>query len=946
MSLPFFALVVLSLFTTTLPGTEEIRDTRDLMYLNPQMQNRATKKIRLDNGIEALLISDPTSEDAGVALTVKAGSWDEPENSEGLAHFLEHMLFMGTEAYPVESEYDSVLSRYRGKSNAFTYTDITSYMFSVKKEGFEEVLKRFSSFFKAPLFNPSGVDREVRAIDQEFRMNKEKDSFLKLQVLKELSLSDHPFSRFNSGNKESLKNTSREELKAWYETTYSADKMRLWVFAPFSLDEIQAKVEDAFKSVPIRSTKEADYPEFFLKEDAKGKMVLMRPIQDERELSLMWELSETLSQSTDEKPWNQIAWILGSEGENSLLDTLKKEGLATGLSAGDLGLSSKKRLFFIDVELTSEGEKQWKRVVEVIFQAIELLKEQGISHSLFDTIQGLQKLNYQWTAPKDVFSEAMSHAFTQGYEPLESYPERTFVAKKYDAKKIQEMLQGMTPDNALYFLLTPDVKDPKAYQKLEKWTQTPYSIESMDLSPYKTVELNPNIRLPTENPYIPTDFKVKYAGGEKTWDSELNPETLFDTGQGKLYFLQDPYFLVPQAYLSFEVKTPVVTDAIPKSALMRDLWIKLYNQLLSGPLYDAKLAGVDIKLEPAEEGVRFILNGYTDKLPQILSRIENGLKLKGLTEKQYHQMVRELERELKNSALDTPIKQAIEAFKSAIYKPWSSPNDKLKALSRLKYDQFLKFNERLFERSYTEGVILGNFTSKEASVIWKEWVRSLGKKGYPVKEQKPQEVIELSQKKGPFKKVKKIHAQGNGFILGIESEIFSAKARGVQQLLQQVVDKAFFKELRTLQQTGYLVAVVAEDLKKHLFTLFLVQSATLRPEELLWRVETFIDQFTRDLKENLSEADFQIAKEALLKQLQEKPKALNELGELMVKLGFELDGDFSWLKQRETSLKELSYQAFLEEAHSYLGRKNRRRLGVLADGEDKMPFQYKTLLEK
>ena len=140
--------------------------------------------------------------------------------------------------------------------------------------------------------------------------------------------------------------------------------------------------------------------------------------------------------------------------------------------------------------------------------------------------------------------------------------------------------------------------------------------------------------------------------------------------------------------------------------------------------------------------------------------------------------------------------------------------------------------------------------------------------------------------------------------------------------------------------------MVAEDLKKHLFTLFLVQSATLRPEELLWRVETFIDQFTRDLKENLSEADFQIAKEALLKQLQEKPKALNELGELMVKLGFELDGDFSWLKQRETSLKELSYQAFLEEAYSYLGRKNRRRLGVLADGEDKMPFQYKTLLEK
>lgn len=928
-------------YAAVLWGAEVVQDTRTLPYLNPAQARREVEKIRLENGLEAYLVSDPEAEDAGVALTVRAGSWDEPVTDEGLAHFLEHMLFMGTEEYPIESDYDAYLSRYRGQSNAFTYSDITAYMFSIKKEGFQEALKRFSSFFKAPLFNPSGVDREVKAIDQEFRMNAEKDSFLRLQVMKTLAKKEHPFARFSSGNKESLKNASRDELKAWYETHYSPERMRLWIFSPLSIEAMKDLVEQDFGTIPVRELKETAYPEEIIASENYGKLIKMRPIQEERTLSLMWELPPSLSTSIDEKPWSQIAWILGNEGENSLLAQLRREGLANELSAADLQLSKNKRLFFVDIELTPLGQKEWKTVSDRVFQAIQGIKKEGVSEALFNTIRHLEALNYQWMAPTDTFSEAMSNAFIQAYEPLSSYPEKTYVSSKYSKEKLDQFLQLLVPEKAVYLLLTPDIKDPKEYRYLEKWTETPFSIEDVDVGAFGNGGVNAAIKLPAPNPYLPERFEVKNKE-EAVWNGAIAPELVSNTDKGKFYFLQDPYYQVPQGYVSFEVKTPLVTSSIPKSVVLRDLWLKAYQHLLSGPIYDAKLAGLNVGLDGVEEGVRFTVYGYTDKLANYLKDLEKAFTLEGLDGPTFQRLMNDLSREYANLKLETPIKQAIEGFKSSIYRPYATIDDKLSALSRVNLDTFKAFSQNLFQASYTAGAIYGNFERKEALSIWESWTSALGKKGFAEKDQKPVTVVDLPPARGPFKQAYPIAVQGNAMILGVEGAVFTAKERGVEQLLQQVVDKSFFKELRTRQQTGYLVATVAQEIKEHLFTLFLIQSATLRAEELLWRTESFLDQFVRDLGENLKEADFETYKKALLDQLKEKPKSQDLMGDLLVQEAFELKGNFNWIKQRIEALEKLTYQEFLEAAKDYLGRANRRRLVILAEGQNKNLFQYKT----
>jgi secreted Zn-dependent insulinase-like peptidase len=308
-------------------------------------------------------------------------------------------------------------------------------------------------------------------------------------------------------------------------------------------------------------------------------------------------------------------------------------------------------------------------------------------------------------------------------------------------------------------------------------------------------------------------------------------------------------------------------------------------------------------------------------------------------------MLADLTREYRNFKLDSPVSQAVEVFKGAVMDPYASKQARLASLKRVTFESFSRFKDHLWDRTYTEGVLLGNLLKEEAKGYWNSWSKGLKGKGYLAKDRKEVTVEGLSQKLGPYKIVKPTDAKGNVFFLAIEEDHFSPQERNFQQLMQQALDKAFFRELRTKQQTGYLVATSAEELKDHLFTLFVIQSATYRPEELLWRVESFLEQFTRALPENFTEEDFKAAKEALKLQLQEKPKSIDKFGALVVKLAFDRKGDFEWMKKRIDALSTLTYAQFLDRTKEVVGRDNKKRLAVFIDGKEKTGFKFHNFIK-
>ena len=140
----------------------------------------------LENGIQVLLIQDNNTKTIGVvdqdlamaycSFVVNAGSFNNPSNRHGLAHFLEHMIFMGSEKYPDPCGYPEHIGTYGGYSNAYTEFEWTTYTFNVTYGGLEKTLDYLASAVDKPAFDKTVVDREITAIESEFQMIVSDDS--------------------------------------------------------------------------------------------------------------------------------------------------------------------------------------------------------------------------------------------------------------------------------------------------------------------------------------------------------------------------------------------------------------------------------------------------------------------------------------------------------------------------------------------------------------------------------------------------------------------------------------------------------------------------------------------------------------------------------------------------------------------------------------------------
>ncbi|KAJ2814809.1 metalloprotease, partial [Coemansia sp. 'formosensis'] len=151
------------------------------------------------------------AKEAAASLSVNVGSNANPVELQGLAHFLEHMLFLGTEKYPKEGEYDAYISSNSGSNNAYTSFTETNYHFSVFNDALEGALDQFAQFFISPLLNADCVDRELKAVDSEYKVNLQSDAWHAYQLATSTANSTHPSSWFHVGNTETL-NGAAEEL--------------------------------------------------------------------------------------------------------------------------------------------------------------------------------------------------------------------------------------------------------------------------------------------------------------------------------------------------------------------------------------------------------------------------------------------------------------------------------------------------------------------------------------------------------------------------------------------------------------------------------------------------------------------------------------------------------------------------------------------------------------
>ena len=102
-----------------------------------EARQRDTKTLVLENGLAVLLIHDAEAHRSAAALAVGVGQIHDPAEKMGLAHYLEHMLFLGTKKFPEVGTFKKFLEENSGASNAYTGSAVTNYFFQVSQEGLE-----------------------------------------------------------------------------------------------------------------------------------------------------------------------------------------------------------------------------------------------------------------------------------------------------------------------------------------------------------------------------------------------------------------------------------------------------------------------------------------------------------------------------------------------------------------------------------------------------------------------------------------------------------------------------------------------------------------------------------------------------------------------------------------------------------------------------------------
>ncbi|NCF80585.1 MAG: peptidase M16, partial [Proteobacteria bacterium] len=428
----------------------------------------------LDNGLKVVLVSDPSADKAAASLDVNIGSGSDPEGREGLAHFLEHMLFLGTEKYPDSAEYKDFMTAHGGNDNAYTSYDHTNYFFDIDKDYLEPALDRFSQFFIAPTFTPKYVSRERQVVHSEYTSKFKSDGRRAFYAKKQALNPDHPYTRFSVGSNETLADRNddsiRDELLRFYANHYSANIMALAVVGKEPLPVLRQWVKEKFSGIANtdKTRLEAEVPLF-----APGQLparVNIIPVKDRRGLSLSFPVPP-VEAHLQTKPTHYISHLLGHEGKGSLLSLLKEKGWSDGLSSG-LGIRlPNSATINVSVKLTPGGLEHVDEVVAYVFRYVEMMRKSPVSEWTFDEQRKLSEMRFLYAEKADAIGLARSLANSFHTLPAQQLLRGHYSLDKFDPALIQQYLSYMRPDN---MLLTVTAKGLDTDQRTD-WYSVDYS---------------------------------------------------------------------------------------------------------------------------------------------------------------------------------------------------------------------------------------------------------------------------------------------------------------------------------------------------------------------------------------------------------------------------------------------------------------------------------------
>ncbi|XP_031648488.1 nardilysin isoform X1 [Oncorhynchus kisutch] len=819
----------------------------------------------------------PSEKQSAAALCVGIGSFSDPNDLPGLAHFLEHMVFMGSEKYPSENGFDAFLKKHGGSDNASTDCERTVFQFDVQRKKFREALDRWAQFFICPLMIRDAIDREVEAVDSEYQLAKPSDSHRKEMLFGSLAKPGHPMGKFCWGNAQTLKTEPRKKrinvykrLRSFWKRHYSAHYMTLAVQSKEKLDTLEEWVKEIFSGVPNNAQPKPDFSELLDPFDtpAFNKLYRVVPVRKVHALTITWSLPPQ-EKHYRVKPLHYISWLIGHEGTGSILSILRRKCWAMALFGGNsetgFDQNSTYSIFSISITLTDQGFQNFYQVAHLVFQYLKMMQSLGPQQRIYEEIQKIEANEFHYQEQTDPIEYVEDICENMQLFPKEHFLTGDQLMFQYSPEVISAALSLLTPDRSNLLLLSPDHEGHCPLR--EKWFGTHYSVEDIQQEWRERwngdFEQSSDLHLPVENKFIATDFSLKLSDCP---DTEL-PVRVTANDRGCLWYKKDNKFNIPKAYIRFHLISPVIQQSA-RNLVLFDLLVNILGHNLAEPAYEADVAQLDYKLSVGEHGLVIKVKGFNHKLPLLFHLILDHLADFSACQDVFNMFSEQLKKAYFN-ILIRPEKLGKDVRLLVLEHGRWSMVEKYQALADggLTVEQLMEFSRTFKTQLYAEGLVQGNFTSQESIQFLQYVTDKLQFSKLPAEVPVLFRVVELPLKQH----VCKVKALNKGdpnseVTVYYQSGLKNLREHTLMELLVMHMEEPCFDFLRTKETLGYHVYPTCRNTSGVLgFSVTVETQATKFNTELVeLKIEEFLSSFGEKLSA-LTESTFNTQVTALVK---------------------------------------------------------------------------------
>ncbi|RWS11578.1 insulin degrading enzyme-like protein [Dinothrombium tinctorium] len=752
---------------------------------------------------------------AAACLYVNVGSFNDPDTVPGLAHLLEHVITMGSEEYPQENAFDMFLNNNGGYSNACTSYEYTLFEFEIPNEFFKQSLQMFASYFIAPLLKETSIEKEIKPVDTEF-VESSSDQPSRMEMFFTAFAKDgHPLKKFSWGNKKTLQDIPakkginiRGKLIEFYNKYYVAENMVLVVQAEESLQTLESWVTQIFKDIP---QKNLNFDEKNIKSSPFSekffKYYIVKPIEQTNKLIITWWLP-SMRKHYKINPISHIGGLIGHEGKGSLLSFLRRKGLAIELESGNSG----------DDFEENKYQSLFTITIDLTDEGLNKLDE--VVKYVFAFIELLRK-----NGPQKYFFEEESQTAFNSFrfrEEISSsdstkklalryfhYPIEDILAVNlfyiYDEKVIRNCLQLLTSKKANFTLLSG-----LAFEKSSK----PVQKEHWMKTEYKT-EVIPDRWVQDFDPSLVFNGEVQFPESNPFIATDFTILKMDKTSNNyPLAIIQNEdcmlWYKKDETFLSPKATilfclTPTAIELTIRHHICLDLFVEILKQVLKDDVYPAYCADLGYSVTVMSNSK---LHFKFYGFNHKLPNLVNLVMKRAVNCSFDKQMFENIKTDLSRNYYNHFIssKELSESLRMSILKPkYFTSLEKFKEIATITQEDVLETVKLFFRSVYNECLIQGNISETEAVTIVNNVV-SLFKGGH-YSSTRDLLINELPKGESVLR-VKTFNPEERHSVLINYYQIGSLdiKTNCLIELLSVAMEEPLFDTLRTQQGLGYEVS--------------------------------------------------------------------------------------------------------------------------------------------